>query len=296
MIFLSILLFLFFGLVLVLLFTKGTLLFEFGQLPYFLWRVSQVSLNGMSREKYCYGSNCRQYFLLFESEKTRAANKPMIVYYHGGGWTFGSPEQFAANAKFFTDLGYPVIMPSYRRLPFYSGKAISQDRISTLKKITAILQEKNWSDKKIIMGGLSAGANVAALMALDKAALEDLNFDASRFAGLMLHGAPLDLSNMLMTPVVYAYAGKPGSKMFQQVNPICHLNQKPEMPILIIQGKKDGLVSFRNVDAFVKKCKELEVKVLDYHVIPNGTHLDTARWSYEENNSSAWIRNWLERL
>ncbi|MFK7807754.1 MAG: alpha/beta hydrolase [Saprospiraceae bacterium] len=275
---------------------KGYLFHELGQLPIYLFQVKKVPLDGLTSKKYKFGTHRRQYFLLYESEKTKDTEKPVVVYFHGGGWTFGSPEQFAANAKFFTDLGYSVIMPSYRRLPFYRYQAITEDRMKKKKKIDEVLEEQQFKNRKIIVGGLSAGANVAALLYFDKERLEKIGFAPSRFLGVMLHGAPVDLSRMVPTPILYGYAGLPKSATFKRANPISYLQAKENIPILIIHGTHDGLVSYKCADSFRIRCEELRFEQLSFHTLPNGTHLDSGRWAFEKGKSAKIIRKWLDTI
>lgn len=281
---------------LLLLLPKGNLLQEIGQLPIYLWKVRGVPLKGLTVNKYKFGSHSRQYFLLYQSEISKAADKPIIIYYHGGGWTFGSPEQFAANAKFFTDLGFDVIMPSFRRLPFYRSQAIAEDRLLALSKINALCKEKNWDSRKFILGGLSAGANVVALLCYDLQGLQKINFDRNRFVGLMLCGAPLDLSGMVQTPLLYCYAGKTNSESYLKVSPVSYLRSADAIPVLIIHGTKDGMVSYKNVARFVQRCKELKMNNLTVNIINKGTHLDAGRWVFENNETAKTIQQWLNSL
>lgn len=279
-----------------LLLPKGNLLQEIGQLPIYLWKVSQVSLKGLYSEKHNYGTHRKQYFILFQSEKSKTSSKPIVIYYHGGGWTFGSPEKFAVNAKFFTDLGHPVIMPSYRRLPFHRQDSIAEDRLLALQQIQKLTKKNAWENRKMILGGMSAGGNVAALLLYDKESLKSIGFDRSRFAGIMLHGAPLDLKEMAATPLLYCYAGWKTSTSFAKASPISFLNKEDDIPTLVIHGAKDGMVAFASAENFLAKTHSLQFKNTTSLILKNGTHLDVGRWSFAENQSARLIRTWLSEL
>jgi acetyl esterase/lipase len=281
---------------LLLLLPKGNLLQEIGQLPFYLWKVWQVSLKSLQREKHTFGAHRKQYFILYQSNKSKASSKPLVIYYHGGGWTFGSPEKFAVNAKFFTDLGHPVIMPSYRRLPINMQEAIAEDRLLALQQIQQLMKEKGWQGRKIILGGMSAGGNVAALLLYDTKSLYRIGFDRSRFAGIMLHGAPLDLSAMASTPLLYCYAGSKASTSFAKANPISFLNEDDDIPALVIHGTKDGMVDYGGSENFLIKGRTLQFKNTTSLILEDGTHLDVGRWVFEENESARLIREWLREL
>ncbi len=276
---------------------KGNILQELGQIPTYLINVRRISLADMEATKYRFGPHWRQYLILYQPTDRSNQKNHLILYYHGGAWAFGSPEQFAANARFFTGLGYTVVMPSYRRLPLFGYKAIREDSLLALEKTVALMREKGWKDKKIILGGLSAGGNVAALLQYDREGLLGFQIPKEIFGGIMLHASPLDLKAMLFTPVLWAYAGMPHSSRFAKASPITHLGEEENTPVLLIHGTKDGLVNYRSSVNFVKRLKLVQSTGIRFHTLENGTHLDAGRWVFETNNVSArLIKQWLLEL
>ena len=113
---------------------KGNLLHEgLHLLPWWLkmWRIPS---NRQKRTKISYGKHRRQYFLLFEPQNGIITQDKIILYIHGGGWQFGSPDAFAVHGQFLTNQGYAVIMPSHRRLPFFDYHDLREDLDLILKK------------------------------------------------------------------------------------------------------------------------------------------------------------------
>ena len=47
-------------------------------------------------------------------ESDPKAKKPAIVFFHGGGWNAGTPEQFAAHARYFAKRDMIAILAEYR--------------------------------------------------------------------------------------------------------------------------------------------------------------------------------------
>jgi len=165
-------------------------------LPHHAYKVTTERLkNGVyPHQKYIFGKHRKQYLCWFEPKKV--TKKHLIIFYHGGGWTFGKPEVFSDRAKLFAEEGYQVIMPSHRKLPFNNYTEIRADLILTLKKVYEIMQTKNILDKKIILGGMSSGGNLAALLFLDHSLLENTGFTPTHFVSAFLCGAPLSLADM----------------------------------------------------------------------------------------------------
>ncbi len=276
-----------------LLIPKGTNLHEIIRLPKYNYNAKTAKRNDMLMEKYSFGSHYRQYLVLFLPKHREVTQKEVILYFHGGGWTFGNPMMFRCNAQFFVDLGYVVVMPTYRRLPFYRAPDMHKDTILALKKTMTILKSKGLGDKKIIIAGLSSGAHLAALLAFNHTNHLDFDFPKERLAGVMLFGAPLDLSKMAMTPVLWRLAGNHNRDLFQKSNPVIFLTKSESTPVLLIHGTKDGLVNYKSALSFAEKYR---AKLLTFHTIENGTHLDAGNWIFEEGKVRNVVLKWLKHV
>lgn len=242
-------------------------------------------------QKYVFGPHKKQYLCWFEPEKI--TQDQIIIFYHGGGWTFGTPELFSDRAKLFGELGFPVIMPSHRKLPLHSYKEIREDLILTLKKVYEVLKSKDWLHKKIILSGMSSGGNLAALLLLDHSLLKNTGFSRNHFVGVLLCGAPVNLEGMTDSFVLTNYAGKRTEKSFKNASPMHHLSKVLEKPFLVIHGTEDGLVNFSSTADFVKKLTPLNKATTDFYIIPKGSHLKAVSWAYEDNEVRTKIINWL---
>ncbi len=266
------------------------------ELKYFPRHAYKVTTGRMKagvypHQKYTFGSHKKQYLCWFDPKKN--TQNQIIIFYHGGGWTFGTPELFSDRAKLFGELGYPVIMPSHRKLPLHSYKEIREDLILTLKKIYEILKTKGWLHKKIILSGMSSGGNLAALLLLDHSLLENTGFSKDHFVGAILCGAPVNLDGMTDSFVLANYAGKRTDKSFKEASPMSHLSSELEKPMLVIHGTEDGLVNFESTAEFVKKISPLNKASTDFYIIPKGSHLKAVSWAYEDNEVRQKILHWL---
>ena len=274
---------------------KGNLIHEGLRLPIYQYHAQTTPKNNMIVKKHRFGNHRRQYFLHCQP-KNGATKKQVIIYYHGGGWSLGSPEMFRVNAQFFVNQGYEVFMPSYRRIPFYRYPAIREDLSTTLQQIVKMKQAEGDNDLKIILGGMSAGGNLVALMLYDKIALKKLGLTPNLFSGILLCGAPLDLSQMQKSPVLWSYAGHKDSDTFRQASPIEHLVGDEQTPILCIHGKKDGLVFYPSAANFIAKIKKQNPHLLQSIILPEGTHLDTGSWNFHDNELRRQLIAWLKTL
>lgn len=279
------------------LFPRGNVLHELLNLPSFWLRLIRVSTQGMQAQKMDYGPHHRQYLLYVPpSDHTKRADK-IIVYFHGGGWKFGKPEYFKASIKSFHDAGYPVILPSLRRTPFYDYFDMREDLNHILVKVLKLQKEKGLEEQQIVLGGMSAGGNLAALLCLDHSQLDKLAVSPSVFAGLLVLGAPLNLNKMQDNLVLRAYAGIKGSEQFRLANPVEYLRKHiPQTPVFCVHGACDGMVPYQSAATFVEVFESIQPEKIQFVSSEEGTHLDAASWGHANTDLKREILSWLNNL
>ncbi len=262
--------------------------------PRHVYKVIQGRLkNGVyPHQKYIFGPHRKQYLCWFEPPNL--TKDKIIIFYHGGGWTFGKPEVFSDRAKLFAKAGYRVVMPSHRKLPFNSYPEIREDLILTLQKVGEIMAQKDMLDKKIIVGGMSSGGNLAALLLLDHSLLKSTQLTPNHFLGAFLCGAPVNLAGMTASFVLTNYAGKKERASFKNASPINFLPTTFSKRLLLVHGTNDGLVNYESIAEFVEAIAKISTRPIDFHTIPNGSHLQAVSWAYEDNEIRQKILNWLE--
>lgn len=280
---------------LALLLPKGLLIQELLQLPIYWIGMQSVSTQNRLMQKYAYGPHARQYLLYAPSSQVK--KRPYsILYIHGGGWRFGSPEAFKAHALFLNDLGFDVFLLSHRKLPKHNALDMKEDCLNALLKVGQILKSKQQEEHKIILGGLSSGANLVALLLYNSKSLNEKTWSIDHFAGIFLLAAPLQLRYMSYSPVLWQFAGKKSSNLFLQANPYDQIPANGTVPHLILHGDKDGLVPHRSTQSFAKALKERYPDLVEFHLIKGATHLDLGKWSFREDQTAHLLRNWLERF
>ncbi len=261
---------------------RGTPLHEIMNLaPYWL-KLFSTDHQPIESKKYVFGDDPRQYYIHFYSKTKDKESKGTIYYYHGGGWRFGSPEAFVSHAAHLITLGYDVVMPSYRRIPKFNNDDIWEDvRIGFIESMDQ-LNSQGFNTNQIFLGGMSAGAHLAALLYLRKKEISD---DLAQIIkGTILLGAPVNLAMMRKSLTVRALAGKRNSDLFKRSNPIEYITtENLNAPILCIHGTKDGLVEYESTLSFVEKIKTINPNIIQFHTLKNKTHLDCAKWSFQKD-------------
>lgn len=96
---------------------------------------------------------------------TGAANLPVVVYVHGGGWTEGDKQQMDVWCRMIAARGYVVFNVNYRLAPRYPFPAAINDLLGALIFARDHAAEYGGDPSRIGIHGGSAGAHLAALAA-----------------------------------------------------------------------------------------------------------------------------------
>ncbi len=102
---------------------------------------------------------------IFEPEDHQATDRrPAIVFFFGGGWKGGSPEQFTQQCRYFAKQGIVAMTADYRVLSRHQTLAVQcvEDAKSAVRWIRANADRLGIDPERIVAGGGSAGGHVAA--------------------------------------------------------------------------------------------------------------------------------------
>lgn len=86
---------------------------------------------------------------------------PVVIYLHGGGWSFGSPASFRELGMQFAAAGYLTINLGYRLAPEHPFPAALEDTAFAVGWASANARRWNGDGRRIAIGGDSSGANLA---------------------------------------------------------------------------------------------------------------------------------------
>jgi acetyl esterase len=96
-----------------------------------------------------------------------AGPKPVLVYFHGGGWVIGSIESHDGAARSLANAaGCVVVSVEYRLAPEHKFPAAVDDGYAATAYIAAHAKEFGGDASRIAVGGDSAGGNIAAVTAI----------------------------------------------------------------------------------------------------------------------------------
>lgn len=215
-------------------------------------------------EKVFFGKNRRQYALCLKGVASR--EDKFAFYFHGGAWTFGEPATFTPAAIPWLDRGYTVVLPSYRRPPAVGLNRIIQDCRAAIAAVTPGVEVTD-----LHVGGISAGAHLAAVMALHPEWWQAAGWSQGPNRALLCAG-PLKLDDLWPASLF---------KRYEHLNPWRILSEEsPQIEWQLLHGTADATVAYEHALKFQEKLSGLGQSV-NLLTIPNGTHLDSGRWMFD---------------
>lgn len=111
-----------------------------------------------------YGDNRLQRYDVFSPPG--AKNAPVVVFWHGGGWTNGYRDYNAFMAPHITAMGCVLVSPSYRLVAEAPLPAAFEDSLKMLGHVFQYIHGQGGDPSHLYLGGHSAGAHLASLVAL----------------------------------------------------------------------------------------------------------------------------------
>jgi acetyl esterase len=176
---------------------------------------------------------------------------PAIIFFHGGGWNSGRPNQFYLQADYFSKLGITVISAEYRK--WQTDK--TPPNVSVMDAKTAfrwVLKNSNSLNvdaNKVIAGGASAGGHLAAAVASIKGFNQrNTQVEPITPAALLLLNPVVDMSEQ-------GFGYQLVEEYWREISPL-HNIKEGHPPTLILLGTNDHVVSVKTANSYRDKIRE----------------------------------------
>jgi len=187
-----------------------------------------------------YGPLPRQRLDIYQPTGAEGA-APLVVFFYGGGWRNGSKADYEFIASAMTDAGIAVAIPDYRLFPDVSFPAFVEDGAAALAWLVENARDYGIDTNRIFVMGHSAGAHIAACIALDPTYLRANGLERSTITGFIGLSGPYDF---LPIESGYLLDVFPASTR-EQSQPI-NLVSAAAPPTLLIHGTSDSTVRIAN--------------------------------------------------
>lgn len=175
-------------------------------------------------------------------------NRPVVVFFYGGSWSSGSKTGYAFVGRALAARGYVVVIPDYRLVPNVRYPAFVEDGAAAVRWTEAHAAEFGGDPTRIVLAGHSAGAYIAAMLAVDDRWLGAARAPVRAFVGL---AGPYDFAPFDVPASRAAFGDWPRPAETQPVT----WAGKGDPPTLLLVGDDDHVVQPRNSEALASRLR-----------------------------------------
>ncbi len=185
------------------------------------------------------------------------ARKPVLIFWHGGGWVKGSRQDYAFVARAFARQGFVVVLPDYRKVPAVHFPEFIEDGAQAVRWVQDNIAEYGGDPARLAFSGHSAGAHTAVLLALDPRWLTANGVDISAVKAVVGMSGPYDFHPFAKKRSIDAMAQYEEPERTQPIN--FATADAPAM--LLLTSSEDSTVRPFNAVNLTEKLKGVGAKV-----------------------------------
>jgi acetyl esterase/lipase len=216
-----------------------------------------------------FGPDARDRLDIYQPEETSQQPRTVIIFWHGGGWTDGNKGFYRFVGASLAQLGYVLVLPNYRVYPQVKFPDFLDDCARAVAWTQQHAGDFGGDPHRIVLMGHSAGAHMAAMLAINHSYLQRAGVNTHDIIGLIGLSGPYGLAPN--TPVLNTIFAAPYTPHDWQVIPYANA-QVP--PALLIHGGADPLVWPSNTQDLAAALRAQGVRV-DLRIYPGRGHGDT---------------------
>lgn len=194
--------------------------------------------------------------------------RPAIVFYFGGGWVGGSPEQFRRHSEHFASRGMVGIRVQYRVLSRADKSpplVCCADAKSALRYVRVHAAELGIDPDRIAAAGGSAGGHLAAFTTLVPG-LDDPQDDLA----VSCRANALVLFNPVFNNGPGEWGHERVGARYREFSPAHHVTREAP-PTIVFLGDKDQLIPLKVLADFKAAMERVKVRC-DTQVFPGAAH------------------------
>jgi acetyl esterase/lipase len=200
-----------------------------------------------------------------------AKDLPVVFWIHGGGWQAGDKSDVKLKPQWFMDRGFVFVSINYRLWPNVDMATLHSDVAKSFGWVHKHIAEYGGDPQRVLVGGHSAGAQLAAILCTDERYLksEGISFDVL-LGCVPVDGDTYDIPAMIETaetrlrvhgfpPPKQGHRIKFGETLEKQkdFSAVTHIAKGKNIPpflILYVNDHPDTSIQARRLDGVLKEA------------------------------------------
>lgn len=185
-----------------------------------------------------------------------------LVFFHGGSWSSGHKDEYAFLGSALAAFGISCAVVGYRLYPRVRYPVFVEDAAHAVAWLQREGSRYGFASGPLYLMGHSAGAHIAALVAMDERYRDMARLEMSQVMGVIgLSGAYRFRPE---NDPVHADIFSPAAHDFEIVKPINYVGAD-KVPLLLLHGSKDAVVGLKIAERMYAAAMQAGQKV-DLHI------------------------------
>jgi acetyl esterase len=196
------------------------------------------------------------------------ARRPAVVFFFGGGWNGGSPQQFYPFAAYLAKRGMVAMSAEYRTKKSHGVDPFTcvEDAKAAMRLVRERAADWGIDPQRIAAGGGSAGGHLAAATAF----VPGFNEPGAKLSNSCLPNA-LILYNPVIDNGPTGYGFERVAPRFAEFSPMHNIGPEAPPPTITFLGTEDALIPVETMQTFANKIRR-EGGRCDVHIYEEASH------------------------
>jgi len=233
----------------------------------FVYLTAAAPGRGFSRQAdVAYGPLSRQKLDVYVPDAAVRRPLPIVVFFYGGGWEAGEREDYRFVGAALASRGVMTVVADYRIYPQVVFPAFVEDGALAVRWTLDHGAESGGDPGRLFLMGHSAGAHIAAMLALNKQYLRSAGAGPHAVAGLIGLSGPYDFLPLKSATLKKVF-GDPAPRTTQPIDFVT----ADAPPALLITGADDTTVDPGNTRRMAGALQAAG-RPVQYRVYPDVGH------------------------
>ncbi len=196
------------------------------------------------------------------------SDAPVVVFFYGGSWQSGRRQDYRFIGQALSAQGFVTVIPDYRLYPEVRFPAFLHDGAAACAWVKEHIGGYGGSPDFLFVMGHSAGAYIAAMLALDGRYLQQRQLFPPDLRGFIGLAGPYDFLPLKQRDLIEIFGGSEGIPETQPINFV----SPAAPPALLLHGATDRIVWADNTRRLAARWRQVGRPVKEI-IYPHYKHL-----------------------
>ncbi len=195
-------------------------------------------------------------------------DRPVVVFFYGGSWQSGHRQGYRFVGQALSARGMVTVIPDYRLYPEVRFPGFLEDGARACAWVREHIGAVGGNPDRLFLMGHSAGAYIAAMLALDRRYLARMGLTPEHLRGFIGLAGPYDFLPLRQRQLIDIFGGVDDIPETQPINFV----HQTAPPALLLHGATDRIVRVENTRRLAQRLRQAGRPVREI-IYPHYKHL-----------------------